>query len=54
MRSDIAPGATLPDYELPDDWDLDTPGLRDAWDAGKRSLFHGHDYVLASATPDDG
>ena len=22
------------------DWDLDAPGLRDAWDAGDRSLFH--------------
>ncbi len=24
------------------DWDLSTPGLRDAWDAGDRSPFHGY------------
>ena len=109
MRSDIAPGGTFPDYELPDheeaprrlselqggdpllltlarghycpkehqpglvihsidngywfwgrpsvvdlwhdlravtreirpDWDLGAPGLRDAWDAGDLSAFHG-------------
>jgi hypothetical protein len=23
------------------DWDLSTPGLREAWDAGDRSRFHG-------------
>jgi peroxiredoxin len=27
--------------EIRPDWDLSTPGLREAWDAGKRSLFHG-------------
>lgn len=54
MRPDIKPGATFPDYELLDhenvpgasprsrpDWDLSTPGLRDAWDAGDWSPFHG-------------
>ncbi|MGH3478666.1 MAG: hypothetical protein ACRDQD_17735 [Nocardioidaceae bacterium] len=61
MRTDISPGGTFPDYELPDhtntprklselravsreirpDWDLSTPGLRDAWDAGDLSPFHG-------------
>jgi hypothetical protein len=25
------------------DWDLDAPGLRDAWEAGDRSPFHGFD-----------
>src|SRR5207237_984864 len=103
MRSDIAPGGTLPDYELPDhtqtirklselqgddpliltlvlkpglvihrvyngywfwgrpsiddlrrdlreltrvirpDWDLSAAGLREAWDAGDVSHFHGWD-----------
>jgi hypothetical protein len=54
MRPDIAPGGTFPDYELPDhtsvprslseirpDWDLSAPGLREAWDAGDLSAFHG-------------
>jgi hypothetical protein len=89
MRSDIAPGATFPDYTDPDndpmipdtlvlkpglvvhsiyngywfwgrpsivdlwrdlrdvtreirpDWDLSTPGLREAWGAGDFSAFHG-------------
>jgi peroxiredoxin len=27
--------------EIQSDWDLSAPGLRDAWDAGDRSLFHG-------------
>jgi hypothetical protein len=25
------------------DWDLSTPGLRDAWDAGELSPFHGYE-----------
>jgi peroxiredoxin len=25
------------------DWDLSTPGLRQAWEAGDRSAFHGYD-----------
>jgi peroxiredoxin len=25
------------------DWDLDAPGLREAWDAGDRRPFHGYD-----------
>jgi peroxiredoxin len=29
--------------EIRRDWDLDAPGLREAWDAGERSLFHGFD-----------
>jgi peroxiredoxin len=40
--------------EIRPDWDLDTPGLREAWDAGKRSLFHGYDDELTPPTPDDG
>ena len=27
--------------EIRPDWDLSTPGLREAWDAGDRSPFHG-------------
>jgi peroxiredoxin len=27
--------------EIRPDWDLSTPGLREAWDAGDRSHFHG-------------
>jgi len=27
--------------EIRPDWDLSTPGLRDAWNAGDLSLFHG-------------
>ena len=27
--------------EIRPDWDLSKPGLREAWDAGDRSLFHG-------------
>jgi peroxiredoxin len=29
--------------EIRPDWDLSTPGLREAWDAGDRSPFHGWD-----------
>jgi peroxiredoxin len=29
--------------EIRPDWDLATPGLREAWDAGERSRFHGFD-----------
>jgi peroxiredoxin len=29
--------------EIRPDWDLSTPGLREAWTAGDRSLFHGWD-----------
>jgi peroxiredoxin len=28
--------------EIRPDWDLDTPGLREAWDAGERAPFHGY------------
>ena len=77
MRSDIAPGRTFPDYELPDhtsvprrlselqgddpliltrevgreiwpDWDLSTPGLREAWDADDPSPFHGWNKRIAA------
>ncbi len=27
--------------DLRPDWDLSTPGLREAWDAGDYSRFHG-------------
>ena len=27
--------------EVGADWDLSTPGLREAWDAGDLSAFHG-------------
>ena len=29
--------------EIRPDWDLSAPGLREAWDAGDRSQFHGWD-----------
>jgi peroxiredoxin len=29
--------------EVRPDWDLATPGLRERWDAGERSMFHGFD-----------
>ena len=29
--------------EIRSDWDLSTPGLREAWDRGDRSHFHGWD-----------
>jgi hypothetical protein len=29
--------------EIRPDWDLSTPGLRQAWDAGDYSQFHGWD-----------
>jgi peroxiredoxin len=29
--------------EIRPDWDLSKPGLREAWDAGDHSLFHGYD-----------
>jgi len=35
MRSDISPGP---------DWDLGTPGLRERWDTGDLSPFHGWDW----------
>ena len=59
MRSDIAPGGTFSDYELPNhekelrqdlravtaeirpDWDLSTTALREAWETGDLSPFHG-------------
>jgi hypothetical protein len=45
MRSDIVPGGVFPDYQLPDHTtptpSVSTPGLREAWDAGDRSPFHG-------------
>ncbi|HVO52349.1 MAG TPA: redoxin domain-containing protein [Thermoanaerobaculia bacterium] len=33
--------------EIRPDWDLSKPGLRAAWDAGDRSLFHGWDRKAA-------
>jgi hypothetical protein len=29
--------------EIRPDWDLSAPGLREAWDAGDHSHFHGWD-----------
>jgi peroxiredoxin len=40
--------------EIRPDWDLDTPGLREAWEAGNRSLFHGYDDELIPPSPDGG
>ncbi|MEV4537632.1 redoxin domain-containing protein [Asanoa sp. NPDC049518] len=33
--------------EVRPDWDLSTPGLREAWDKGDRSPFHGYDKKAA-------
>jgi peroxiredoxin len=35
--------------EIRPDWDLDTPGLREAWDAGDRAPFHGADEEAAAS-----
>jgi peroxiredoxin len=35
--------------EIRPDWDLDTPGLREAWDAGDRAPFHGFDEQAAAS-----
>jgi hypothetical protein len=50
MRSGIAPGATFPDYQLPDHTkvprqlsEVSAPGPREAWDRDDRSPFHGFD-----------
>ncbi|MFL5994272.1 MAG: redoxin domain-containing protein [Streptomyces sp.] len=35
--------------EIRPDWDLSTPGLREAWDSGDHSAFHGWDRRAAGA-----
>ena len=45
--------------EIRPDWDLSAPGLREAWDAGDLSHFHGWDKRAAESRqtwlgPDDG
>jgi peroxiredoxin len=37
--------------EIRPDWDLSTPGLRQAWDAGEWSLFHGWDQRARDGGP---
>jgi peroxiredoxin len=37
--------------EIRPDWDLSTPGLREAWDAGDYSQFHGWDRPSPESTP---
>jgi peroxiredoxin len=37
--------------EIRPDWDLGTPGLREAWTAGDRSPFHGWDRRSRDAVP---
>jgi hypothetical protein len=37
--------------EIRPDWDLSTPGLREAWNAGDRSPFHGWDRRSRDAVP---
>jgi len=37
--------------EIRPDWDLGGPGLREAWDAGDYSRFHGWDRRAASSQP---
>jgi peroxiredoxin len=38
--------------EFRPDWDLSAPGLREAWDAGDHSSFHGWDRKAANAVAD--
>ncbi|WP_211177956.1 hypothetical protein [Pseudonocardia acidicola] len=40
---DLWRGLRAATSEIRPDWDLSTPGLREAWAAGDRSLFHGGD-----------
>ena len=40
--------------EIRPDWDLSTPGLREAWDAGDYSKFHGWDRRGAQSVPASG
>jgi peroxiredoxin len=37
--------------EIRPDWDLSTPGLREAWDAGDYSKFHGWDRRTPGSVP---
>ena len=37
--------------EIRPDWDLSTPGLREAWDTGDYSKFHGWDRRFPGSTP---
>jgi peroxiredoxin len=37
--------------EIRPDWDLSTPGLREAWDAGDRAQFYGEESTPAAAEP---
>ncbi len=37
--------------EIRPDWDLSTPGLREAWDAGDYSHFHGWDRRSSESMP---
>jgi hypothetical protein len=37
--------------EIRPDWDLSTPGLREAWDAGDFSHFHGWDRKTPEPVP---
>jgi peroxiredoxin len=38
--------------EIRPDWDLSVPGLREAWDAGEYSQFHGWDRAHGATVPD--
>src|ERR1043165_4807011 len=40
--------------EIRPDWDLAAPGLREAWDAGDRSRFHGWNKRDGAKSPPDG
>jgi hypothetical protein len=39
--------------EIRPDWDLARPGLREEWDAGDFSHFHGWDKQALESTPDE-
>ena len=38
--------------EIRPDWDLEHPGLREAWDAGDLSPFHGWEQARPAARPE--
>ena len=43
MRPDVVASS-----EIRPDWDLSKPGLREAWDAGDWSQFHGWDRKIGA------
>jgi peroxiredoxin len=48
--NDLWQDLRLATSEIRPDWDLSMPGLREAWDRGNFSSFHGYDKKAASKT----